>query len=141
MKVCSTPDYYDAIKIEAHIIKVGLAFIRRGRKTKWRRKFELADKQERLRMLVERTHRGSAGKNPTYLQRRKKKHKPTGKCEVCGSVANCRHHITPLINGGTNQPDNLINICNICHCQVHTWMDVPTPEYIKEMDSAFRGTI
>lgn len=112
-----------------------------SRNTKWWRRFLISSKDVRLDMLRARTDIKTGKKNPMYYIRRAKKMRPTGNCEVCGSPANCRHHISPLICGGTNQPANLINICYKCHCEVHTWMMPQIPEDIKEMDNAFRSII
>lgn len=30
-----------------------------------------------------------------------------------------RHHITPKIHGGNNDPSNLINLCSTCHGALH----------------------
>lgn len=32
------------------------------------------------------------------------------------------HHMTMLINGGTNDESNLVGLCENCHCGIHEWM-------------------
>ena len=44
-------------------------------------------------------------------------------CEVCNSrPAYCMHHIFPLCQGGSNNTNNLIAICEECHLKVHPFM-------------------
>ena len=100
------------------------------RKTKWWRRFNAADKQAKLEMLRKRCDCGVMGKTELYFYRRKKKHISDGPCEVCGGRANYKHHITPLISGGLNTNINMLNICENCHVEIHTWMVPSTPEYI-----------
>jgi 5-methylcytosine-specific restriction endonuclease McrA len=48
-----------------------------------------------------------------------------GRCEAlingkrCGERGNEVHHIIPLSKGGTNNPSNLICLCNFCHDKRH----------------------
>jgi 5-methylcytosine-specific restriction protein A len=41
-------------------------------------------------------------------------------CEVdgCGSPAAMVHHIVPLSEGGTNEPENLASMCYFCHNKI-----------------------
>lgn len=40
-------------------------------------------------------------------------------CELCGNNRNLEiHHIIPRSLGGTNEIDNLIVICNVCHARL-----------------------
>lgn len=42
-------------------------------------------------------------------------------CAVCGSLEDLRlHHIVPVSHGGTNDPVNLIFLCNGCHKDLHS---------------------
>lgn len=43
-------------------------------------------------------------------------------CFACGGKAQARHHVIWLKNGGRNQRNNVIGICNDCHAEVHTWL-------------------
>ena len=53
-------------------------------------------------------------------------------CAICGSVEKLRlHHIVPVDYGGTNDPINLIFLCETCHYSLHryiykTWGEVET---------------
>ena len=41
-------------------------------------------------------------------------------CTKCGSDKNlCVHHIRFLCDGGTNNPDNLVTLCAVCHVVEH----------------------
>lgn len=39
----------------------------------------------------------------------------TGICRVCGQTASEVDHIRPVIDGGTNHPNNLRSLCHGCH--------------------------
>jgi len=42
-------------------------------------------------------------------------------CQRCGKPENLHvHHITPRISGGTDEPDNLITLCQECHVPIGT---------------------
>ena len=47
------------------------------------------------------------------------------RCEKCGSDQNLEaHHLTRLMDGGTNEENNLIVLCHVCHRKEHehgTW--------------------
>lgn len=44
-------------------------------------------------------------------------------CFVCGSINNLhRHHVIPMKNGGSNNPLNLVSLCNEHHRELHPWM-------------------
>ena len=38
-----------------------------------------------------------------------------GLCRACGSIGKEIHHITPVVFGGTDDIENLILLCYICH--------------------------
>jgi hypothetical protein len=47
-------------------------------------------------------------------------------CQNCGTVGGAKgdtelhaHHITPRSQGGSDQPENLVTLCQACHSQVH----------------------
>ncbi|NMX22022.1 hypothetical protein C5S30_06250 [ANME-1 cluster archaeon GoMg4] len=42
-------------------------------------------------------------------------------CQKCGAtnVQLHAHHIIPLSQGGSNEPDNLITLCKNCHAELH----------------------
>lgn len=121
---------------KSHIIRQDYA-----KKTAWHRKFEMSCEGIKIRMLIERSQRKRTNNRELYKHNRSKKHKVDGPCAVCGDIAKCKHHITPLDCGGSNRRENLINICHKCHILIHPWMIPETPDYIKEMDNNFRNTI
>jgi 5-methylcytosine-specific restriction endonuclease McrA len=42
------------------------------------------------------------------------------KCRVCGDGEGLTvHHITPRSEGGTDDPENLITLCDECHSRIH----------------------
>lgn len=45
--------------------------------------------------------------------------KTGGKCAVCGDKFDVVHHIVPRHEGGTDELDNLIPLCNRCHSYAH----------------------
>lgn len=63
------------------------------------------------------------------------------KCQKCGRIARTGqdvHHITHVIDGGSDDPDNLITLCHSCHEEWHfitrrmpkldfrAWLDIPS---------------
>lgn len=44
------------------------------------------------------------------------------KCFVCSKPSEVRHHIILLKNGGENEGDNLVPLCNYCHGKIHKWL-------------------
>ena len=44
------------------------------------------------------------------------------KCFACPNLANVRHHIILLNNGGINSKRNLVSLCNECHKKIHNWL-------------------
>lgn len=43
-----------------------------------------------------------------------------GKCALCGSKKELQvHHKTHRKHGGTNAPDNLMLLCDLCHAEQH----------------------
>ena len=41
-------------------------------------------------------------------------------CAVCGSNRQLEiHHVIKRSRGGSNNPQNLVCLCHLCHCQVH----------------------
>ncbi len=44
------------------------------------------------------------------------------KCEHCGSTQNLQvHHILPVADGGTDDPENLRVLCETCHKETHKY--------------------
>lgn len=44
-------------------------------------------------------------------------------CYVCvKNTADVRHHVIPLLQGGRNKRNNIVPLCNSCHCKVHPHM-------------------
>ncbi len=50
-------------------------------------------------------------------------------CVSCKEKAEARHHIVPLINGGTNTSENIVILCNKCHAMIHPWLEYKTNGY------------
>lgn len=44
------------------------------------------------------------------------------KCFICTNLADVRHHIVLLKNGGINSKRNLVSLCNNCHGKIHNWL-------------------
>ena len=61
---------------------------------------------------------------PVGKRRRERARLPekTGRCEVCGSWGEETHwhHISFRSQGGTDEADNLIEVCWRCHGQIHS---------------------
>ena len=53
-------------------------------------------------------------------------------CKNCGKVATCLHHVKYRSQGGTNDPTNLIPLCDICH-KFHHDNNNPTTEEIERL--------
>lgn len=54
-------------------------------------------------------------KNKKLLQDKK------GICQICGFRGNTeKHHIKSKGSGGDDIPENLIEVCRICHTKIHT---------------------
>lgn len=54
-------------------------------------------------------------------------------CAVCGSNRQLEiHHVVKRSRGGSNDPQNLVCLCHICHCLVHGERVIPM---------AYRGSI
>ena len=50
------------------------------------------------------------------------------------------HHINPRMDGGSNEPDNLVALCTSCHGEIHNVMclvavDVQRAAYLRERES------
>ena len=48
------------------------------------------------------------------------------KCSICGCISDdlTVHHIRKRCNGGTNDPENLISLCQDCHVRIHKWEEI-----------------
>ena len=44
------------------------------------------------------------------------------KCYICTEKAVLRHHVVPLFYGGRNKRNNIVPLCNECHCKLHPHM-------------------
>jgi len=59
-------------------------------------------------------------------QRRKALHRDGEQCQICGHTPpspHCAlevHHICPRSEGGTDNLDNLVTLCDLCHAVRHT---------------------
>jgi 5-methylcytosine-specific restriction endonuclease McrA len=58
------------------------------------------------------------------------------KCFVCGLRAYAWHHVIQVQNGGTNHRGNLVPLCEMCHAEVHPWLEVEMPE-ARQLDAQF----
>ena len=49
------------------------------------------------------------------------------RCGLCSQKKNPRqleiHHIKPRCEGGTNEKENLVALCVVCHRSVHRWFN------------------
>ena len=65
--------------------------------------------------------------NSCIKRRYKNSHTPQcAKCQIFvpwGQGCMEIHHIKPLVYGGTNDYDNLITLCTLCHSEWHTYYD------------------
>lgn len=43
-------------------------------------------------------------------------------CFVCLGMADVRHHIIQLQNGGLNSKRNIVSLCYKCHSDIHPWL-------------------
>jgi 5-methylcytosine-specific restriction endonuclease McrA len=43
-------------------------------------------------------------------------------CFACGELAEVRHHIIWIKNGGLNSKKNLVSLCKPCHAFIHPWL-------------------
>ena len=72
-------------------------------------------------------------KNETnYFSRRAKQFTPEGECFCCTNRANVVHHMVSLINGGTNNPVNLLSLCRKCHKKIHPFIKDIIARYYKK---------
>jgi hypothetical protein len=61
-------------------------------------------------------------------QRRKTRQRDGNQCQICGDVPAspyCQlhvHHIIPRAEGGIDDLDNLVTLCNLCHAVCHWHM-------------------
>lgn len=51
-----------------------------------------------------------------------KPHINDDKCFVCFAKSQIRHHMIQLQNGGRNTFNNITNLCNNCHADIHPWL-------------------
>ena len=68
------------------------------------------------------------------------------RCRLCGAIATEKHHIIFKSQGGTNNKENLLNICNKCHYQIHHGLNSKeyqkkSYEFIGELDKCWKGKI
>jgi hypothetical protein len=46
-------------------------------------------------------------------------------CEKCHRArADTVHHILPVSLAGSNELSNLLHVCDVCHTQIHPWLNV-----------------
>ena len=72
--------------------------------------------------LVSRHHRGSGiAKGAEWEQQRQHAMRQGGwRCSKCGKAGRLEvHHIIPISEGGTNDPENLTPLCRECHINIH----------------------
>jgi len=45
-------------------------------------------------------------------------------CALCGDKNNLEHHhVLPKILGGTDEPENILTLCSLHHCKIHSFAD------------------
>lgn len=80
--------------------------------------------------------RGKEEVRPPEELKRRIKERDNYTCQQCGRTANevaelHIHHIKPLSKGGTNDPSNLVTLCDYCHSKQpsrgHNRIRVKTP--------------
>jgi hypothetical protein len=50
------------------------------------------------------------------------------KCWVCDGYTEVRHHVIMLKNGGPpTAKNNIVYLCNSCHCDIHPWAAINKP--------------
>jgi 5-methylcytosine-specific restriction endonuclease McrA len=47
-------------------------------------------------------------------------------CYCCPNIADVRHHVVQLQHGGRNKKNNIVPLCNPCHCKVHPHLQKDT---------------
>lgn len=64
----------------------------------------------------------------TTAERKAVRERTKGKCAKClvGAIDQI-HHIRAVMDGGTNDLDNLVGICGACHSEWHVLMDGRLP--------------
>jgi hypothetical protein len=52
-------------------------------------------------------------------------------CIICGGRDSLhKHHLIPRCKGGSNEPSNIVSLCQICHILVHNgWNSIKKPKY------------
>lgn len=61
-------------------------------------------------------------------QRRKVRQRDGNQCQICGDTPDSPytqlhvHHIIPRVDGGTDELDNLVTLCDLCHAICHWHM-------------------
>lgn len=43
-------------------------------------------------------------------------------CFVCLNQSFIKHHVIQLQNGGSNVQNNIVFLCEDCHCKIHPWL-------------------
>lgn len=103
------------------------------------------NKKARLEFLIQWSSMSLSNATPPqerraqFMKIRRSRKLNRAKCWACDrEAALVRHHIIQIQNGGTNDGQNLVAICEWCHAEVHSWMDAPEDHpvalAIKEMD-------
>jgi len=59
------------------------------------------------------------------------------RCPLCDGEANSPHHIKPLLEGGTDEPRNIVYLCRRCHDEIEGLGF--TPELVTKMRRARLG--
>lgn len=59
-------------------------------------------------------------------------------CRVCGRPTEVVHHIIERAEGGTDDPDNLVALCNSCHSSYHWYKKFGNKEKRDEFFRKFR---
>lgn len=58
--------------------------------------------------------------------------RPRGRASQCFTCYNHDrprnwHHIVQLQHGGSNDSNNLVSLCELCHSRIHPWLAEPSP--------------
>lgn len=63
-------------------------------------------------------------------------------CYCCiKNKADIRHHVIPLSQGGRNKRNNIVPLCNTCHCKVHPHMHRKNKKEVKREAVASRHSV
>lgn len=91
----------------------------------------LSSMEEKIFVLQEMARRQYEWLSTKQLRKRRRKFNrrkysilrlTDSECYVCGALADIRHHVIQLQNGGHNEMLNVIPLCCGCHGEIHPWL-------------------